>query len=283
MSATDETLLGKLAALATAPSATPNERDVARRKFDAAVAIRGLSVTVEGFLSGHLQPVTHIKVSARGARVPRFEGKTLNVISLGLAYAWDPARFRRAPCPHGCGALVYLVPKSGTKRTFVSVTDGRIERTEDWFGNLGDVVVLDYHDDACPEIARQEREATEERRKLAEERRAAAETADAAREAAIAADPTIRTRELAQRRAARRSFEAFQRHEREANGRAKAAANAAKAAYWREVKAKAERTRRWREANPDRSRQLNREAQARWRARQKLAKAATAIAVRDRP
>ena len=273
--------LAKLAALATAPSATPNESETARRKFDAEVAKHGLRLTVEEFLAGHLRPVTHIKVNARGRREALFEGNS--ALGAGLSSTpkgWNPSLFKRAPCPHGCRALVYLVPKSGTKRTFVAVTDGRIERTSSSFGYVFDAVALEYHDDECPEIARRKREASQKHREQLQARRAAAA---AAREAAIAADPKIAERELRHMRARRREREAFRRNDAEATRRAKAAADAATAAYWREVEAKAERTRRWREANPERARQLNREAQARWRDRQKLAKGATALAVKDRP
>jgi hypothetical protein len=274
VSASYESTLAKLAATATAASASPNEREVARAKFERVAGRHGITLTVEEFLAGRLREVTDIQVSRNGSR---------EAWSLGnRATGWNPLRFEHVPCPHGCGALVYLVPKSGTKRTFVNVTDGRIGQAEWSFGRF-DTLILDYHDDTCPEVARKLREARELEKKRRDEMQAAYAATRAAHEATIAADPTIRDREERELRARHRMIEASSRHGAQARKKAKAAAEAAEAAYWREIEAKPERTRRWREANPERARQLNREAQARWRARQKVAKAATTVTVTDRP
>lgn len=275
MDAPYERRLMKLAALALDPSATANEREVARAKFVRLAAKSGVGLSLEQVLAGQLREVTHIKVARSGSREAWSDGNR--------ATGWNPRRFETARCLHGCGTLVYLVPQYRTKRSFVSVAGGRIVRETGWSGATYDELELDYHDDACPVLARQKLEARALARKEWEDMRARWDAAAAERESAIAADPTLLERQMRQQRASQRELDAFKRHEAEAARRAQAAASAAEEAYWREVEAKKERTRRWRAANPERARTLNREAQARWRERQRIARAATAVTVTDQP
>jgi hypothetical protein len=275
MEAAYERTLAKLAALATDLSAATNERDVARSKFDRVAARYGVTVSIEQFLAGHLREVTHIRVARSGSREAWSQNDT--------ATGWNPARFENAPCPHGCGTLVYLVPQYRTRRSFVSVAGARISKRSGWAGGTHDELEVDYHDDACPVLARQKVEARALAKKEWEERRAAWDSATAERNAANAADPTLLEREMRRQRASQRELDVFKRHEAEAAKRAQSAASAAEEAYWREVEAKKERTRRWRAANLERARTLNREAQARWRERNRIAKAATAVTITDQP
>ena len=256
MSTTYTRTLDKLAALATAPSAADNERAVSRSKFDLVAARHGITKTVEEWITA--DEITHVKVK-RGIGADGWAPH-----GMSTAWTWNPARFESVSCPR-CGAITYLVPKYGTKTIRVAVT-------------LGNHVWRFFvHDRWCPvvvaeQIAGRVRRNEELRARLA------------ARKVEIAADPegwARREQEEERRmRPARRLIATERRRMERAKILAKAAADKATDAVYRRAEAAVENTRRWRAANPEHARRLNREAQRRHRERVRAAQAATVVAPR---